>query len=135
MSLRYSKKIFAYCKENIIPEYLLVWTYYQDNHIREQIIYPQWKDGTEMGIPEYHENLNLICKIGSKTGENINYRYCYGLSYYKLTQKILDTGEIQNEKNSYVINLTIEKESFKKEQLERGYFLYYNIIDYKCNKI
>jgi hypothetical protein len=125
-----------YCKENIIPEYLLVWTKYTDNHISEQIITSDWKDGTEIVSPKYYGNLNLICKIGSRTGENINYRYCNGLSYYNPIQKISDTGEIQEyEKNNYAINLTIEKDSYKKEQLQGGYFLYYNIIDYECNKI
>ena len=139
-----------YCKDNIIPEYLLVHTELgwktltsglKDNPYVVNLYPPKWKDGTEM-VVGYYGDLDNVCRVGSRTGENVNYLYCDSLSYSNTTQKLSDTGQIQGyETRAYHINLTIEKEPYKKEQLQLqrsyggGYFLYYKVVDSKCKKI
>jgi len=114
---------------------------------RATINSPEWKDGIEIGgIPRYSD-FKQICRLGSKKGENINYRYCEGLTYFKNIQKTSENGQINGyDKNNYTITLVIEKDKYKMEQAysnglragdieKNGFFFYYNVVDYDCKKV
>jgi len=123
----------SYCKENIIPERILI-----DEGIATTNQYAQntldfvgtWKDGIAIGGNDDGWGLTTAfsssCHRGGNEGENINYTYCDNLHYYKSTQKISKEGIIgEKVEKKYAISLILKPE---------GSWVYTDTVNLMSNK-